>query len=366
MPYYYHSSERPENVERLRAQVRGESYRPAQRKRSPVPLDYKAAGRMFTVFDGNRWMDLGDRQPAAKMLFGEFWYQHELCFLFANTNTGKSVLAVQIGAAIARGSKTGTFPCEAPAATVLYVDFELSNLQFHRRYSQNGRNYQFPANFYRAQANPGYSPESGGVDMAETYSHDDLLMAGLESRIEQLKATVLIIDNISCLGGGTGNAAGALRIMSKLKAMQAEYKLSILVLAHTPKRSKGSQPLSTDDLHGSKLLMNFADSAFIIGTSNSDNSLRYLKQVKQRSSQQAYGEDNVCLCRIHRYRNFLKFRFEGHSAEAPHLLSRVQARREQLTAQVAKFSAEGLTQREISERLNIALGVVNKVLRVEG
>jgi len=365
MPYYHHSSERPEIIDQLRANAHGVTYRPAKRnkRRIPAPPDPDAAGRLFTVFTGNRWMELGDRQPAAKMLFGEFWYQHELCFLFASTNTGKSILAVQIGSAIARGTKTGPFPCQAPAATVLYADFELSNLQFHRRYSEKGRNYHFPENFFRAQANPGHNTDPDNHhNLAGAYSNDDLLIAGLESRIEQLKATVLIIDNISCLGGGTGNAAGALRIMSRLKTLQAQYKLSILVLAHTPKRRKGAQSLSADDLHGSKLLMNFADSAFTIGVSHTDNSLRYLKQVKQRSSQQVYGDDNVCLCRIHRYRKCLRLRFEGHSAEAPHLLSRAHAQREQLCTQITQLSAEGYTQRQISEQLNMSLGRVNKLL----
>jgi len=146
MPNPYHSSERPEIIDELRAEARGESFRAAKRNKKSIspPIDLTAAGRLFTVFTGNRWMELGDREPAAKMLFGEFWYQHELCFLFANTNTGKSILAVQIGNAIAGGKKSGRFPCQAPAAKVLYADFELSNLQFHRRYSENGRNYHFP------------------------------------------------------------------------------------------------------------------------------------------------------------------------------------------------------------------------------
>ena len=35
------------------------------------------------------------------MLFGKFWHQRELCILFADINVGKSVLAMQIGNAIA-------------------------------------------------------------------------------------------------------------------------------------------------------------------------------------------------------------------------------------------------------------------------
>jgi hypothetical protein len=353
--------ERPEFIEQWRAEIRGVPYRPKRKRNRPVPpVDPEAARHLFTVYTGNRWMELGSREPEAKTLFGEFWYQHELCFLFANTNTGKSILAVQIGNAIARGTRSGPFPCKVKAAKVLYADFELSNLQFHRRYSKAGCDYQFNDNFFRAQFNPAAGADSCGENFIP--GDDDALLAGLEYRIQQLKATVLIIDNISCLGGGTGNAVGALRIMNRLNALRAEYKLSILVLAHTPKRRHSTQPLSANDLHGSKLLMNFADSAFTIGVSNTDNSLRYLKQIKQRSAQQVYGEDNVCLCRIQKFGNFLKFGFEGHSAERSLLLTRAEVQREQLAIQAAKLSAEGFTQRQISAQLNVALGTVNKLL----
>jgi hypothetical protein len=356
------NSGRPPFIEQLRAEARGIPYRPAKRKKNwaAATPDPDTARSLFTVCTGNRWMELGSREPEAKMLFGEFWYQHELCFLFANTNTGKSILAVQIANAISRGSKAGPFPCTAAAAKVLYADFELSNLQFHRRYSSRATHYNFNDNFFRAQFNP--ATDLAGNLGVDSFQNDELLLAGLEYRIGQLKATVLIIDNISCLGGGTGNAAGTLRIMNRLNALRTEYKLSILVLAHTPKRRNPKEPLSANDLHGSKLLMNLADSAFTIGVSNTDNSLRYLKQIKQRSTQQVYGDDKVCLCRIKTRRHFLQFGFEGHSAEGPHLLSRTQARREQFAEQIVQLSADGKSQRQISRQLNIGVSTVNKLL----
>jgi len=358
----YSTFERPSAIEKLRAEIRGIPYRPAKRKKqTPQQPDPMAIRNLFTVYTGNRWMELGDREPEAKMLFGEFWYQHELCFLFANTNTGKSILAVQIGNAIARGAKTGPFPCTAPAAKVLYADFELSTSQFHKRYNKPGETdiTPFNDNFLRAQFNTANLLEANTGDMVD----DELLLTSLEYRIQQLQATVLIIDNISCLGAGTGNAAGALRLMQRLNAMRVEHKLSILVLAHTPKRRNPSLPLSVGDLLGSKLLMNFADSAFTIGISNTDNSLRYIKQIKQRSNHQVYGDDNVCLGRIQKHRNFLQFRFDGNSPESQHLLTAAQARKQQLAEKVLQLSAEGHSQRQISEQLGIGLGTVNRLLK---
>lgn len=356
------SSERPAFIEQLRAEIRGVPYRPAKRKSARSRPDGEANRHYFNVYSNSRWMELGGREPAAKMLFGEFWYQHEICFLFANTNTGKSILAVQIGEAIARGIKTGPFPCQAPPARVLYVDFELSNLQFHRRYNVLGNDYEFHYNFLRAQFNPMGSPDPDD-HQEQDYPLDELIFAGLEYRLQSLKVGVLIIDNLSCLSDGTSNAAGALRIMSRLNVLRTVYKLSILILAHTPKRVKPTRPLSVNDLQGSKLLMNFADSAFTIGVSITDSTLRYLKQVKQRNTHQIYGDDNVCLCRISTQRNFLQFRFEGNADEATMLHIHKPQSPEQRTLQVTKLSAEGLTQRQIAEKLGISVGNVNKLLR---
>ncbi len=107
------SAIRPEYIEKIRAEARGEAYRPAARKK-PGPLDEYTVSRFFNIERGNRWMELGEREPEAKMLFGEFWHQGELCILFADTNVGKSVLAVQIANNIARGTKTETSPPAPP------------------------------------------------------------------------------------------------------------------------------------------------------------------------------------------------------------------------------------------------------------
>ena len=173
---------------------------------------------------------------------------------------------------------------------------------------------------------------------------------------------MLIIDNITCLRGGTENSAVALALMKSLKALKTDHNLSILVLAHTPKRRNATQPISADDLHGSKLLINFADSAFALGASTADNDLCYLKQIKQRNTRQRYGHDNVCLCRIQKPGTFLHFAFEGNSAERLHLLTRTAADRRQLANKIAALSAKGFSQREISNQLGVGLATVNRLL----
>ncbi|MES2266497.1 MAG: AAA family ATPase [Bacteroidota bacterium] len=351
-----HLAERPAVIEQLRAEIRGVPYRPAKKKKpEPVPPDPEESRYLFHVATGNRWMELGEREPVPKMLFGELWHQGELCILFADTNVGKSVLAVQIGNSIAEGRRIAHFVLHTKPATVLYIDFELGVTQFYTRYTHARNSYNFTDKFVRAQFTPNTGLPGGDSN------NDDHLINAIEYRIQQLKATVLIIDNISCLRGGTENAQVALSLMKNLKALKNDYNLSILVLAHTPKRRNLGLPLSADDLHGSKLLINFADSAFALGTSATDPQLRYLKQIKQRNTAQIYGEDNVCLCRITKSANFLQMQFEGQSHEYLHLRTRM-TNQLVLAPKIAQLSAAGYTQRQISTELGIAVGLVNKLM----
>jgi hypothetical protein len=360
-------SECPEYIEKLRAEIRGYTVWPAKRsKRAADIVDpHNECRYAFTVGTGNRWMELGQRAPAAKMLFGELWHKGELCILFADTNVGKSVLAVQIGNSIALGRPIAPFALGTKRSTVLYIDFELTEKQFYKRYAHPRGSYNFTDKFFRAQYNP-------GIKVPDGYSSfDEYIIAGIEYKIRQVKASVLIIDNITCLRGGTENATIALNLMQNLKALKTELNLSILVLAHTPKKRNPGAPISADDLHGSKLLINFADSAFSIGKSSTDQGLCYLKQIKQRNTAQLYGEDNVCLCRIQKPGNFLRFHFTGNSEEARHLRTlhlrtRNTLNRDDISQKITELSATGLTQRQISQQLGVSLGKVNKLLRKVG
>jgi len=361
MNSYRTSAERPASVEQIRAQARGVPYQPTKRKMTkerylPSPEDCHS---LFTIERGSRWLNLARREPEAKQLFGELWHQHELCMMFADTNIGKSVLAVQIGESIARGQGVGPFACQAEPERVAYFDFELTRSQFLMRCSKDKEDYQFSDNFYRAEFNF-VGDLSPGVD------ENELLIAAIEYKINSVNARVVILDNITCLRGGTENSAVALSLMKSLKALKTANKLSILVLAHTPKRRNATKPITADDLHGSKLLVNFADSAFAIGKSSAEAGLCYLKQIKQRNTVQCYGEDNVCLCRIRKPGTLLQFKFEGYSAERHHLLSRTAAERLQLANQAASLSVAGFSQRAIARQLGIGLATVNKWLNISG
>jgi RecA-family ATPase len=312
---------------------------------------------LFMVRLANQWMEQASQRPVPRMLFDRFWYEGELCILFADSNLGKSILAVQIGNSICNGVPIEPFLSDAPRQPVLYCDFELTDKQFEARYSAEFQgHYDFRNNFYRAELNPDSELPKGIADF------DEYLNFALERSIVQTKAKVVIIDNLTYLRNETEQAKDALPLMKHLKRLKNSYGLSILALAHTPKRDVG-QPIGRNDLQGSKMLMNFCDSAFTVGESQADKNLRYLKQIKQRNTEQVYGADNVCLCQITKPYNFLQYEHVGFDKEWNHLRRPKDGDNDNLGIEAAALKQQGLSLREIGRKLGVPHQKVDRLLK---
>jgi hypothetical protein len=311
---------------------------------------------LLQIRPANQWLALQREQPRTKMLFGSFWLEGELCILFADTNMGKSILAVQLGDSMSKHQPINGFELHIPACPVLYVDFELSTRQFEARYTDsNGTPYNFDNQFYRAE-----------VDLQAQKPHRfatyiDFVGHTLHRAVKQTGAQVLIIDNITCLGGSAEQSGPALAMMRQLKLLKTRHQLSILVLAHTPKRA-GARPVTRNDLGGSKMLINFADSAFAMAPSGTQLNCRYLKQVKQRGGTETYGADNVCVFKLNRSGSFLNFELLGTAPEHEHIRTPDRHDRERLIQQVISLKSQGHTQRHIANHLRLSLGKVNKLI----
>jgi hypothetical protein len=330
----------------------------------------------------NEWMQQTD-EPAERVhkLFGDFWLEGELCILFADTAKGKSILAVQIAESIARGRLIKPFEMTAEPGKVLYLDFELSDRQFRQRYAGNTtsdgiriRDRRFHKNFFRCQILQQDVPPA-------FRSLGDFLAHSIRNAIDEIEPSVLIIDNLSWLRTSNTNASAALELMRELKTLKETLGLSILVLAHTPKRPF-ARPLTVNDLAGSKQLSNFTDTMFAIGDSIQGSNIRYLKQVKPRSTPMIYDETNVAVARIEKPSNFLKFTFTGFAREAEHLIrayhhiehagsavsaaeaDRLQALefRKKLIANCRDLSKQGLSQRQIAAQLGLGATTVRRYL----
>ena len=313
--------------------------------------------QLLKVQTVNLWLDEAGKRPVPQMLFSEFWLEGELCVLFADTNLGKSILAVQLGDSISKGVPIPGFRLEADAQKVLYVDFELSDKQFEARYSENFKHhYSFDDKLLRAELVIPPELEDAEEDLEE------LVNKALEKSIIETKAKILIIDNITYLSQETERAKHAMPLMKHLKALQRKHDLSILTLAHTPKRDL-TKPITRNDLQGSKALINFCDSAFAIGESTQDSRVRYLKQIKARSTEVKYHSDQVCVCELVKPSNFLHFKWLAYGSEPEHLKHLSESAKEQRIGDVLEMKATGASNTAIAKAFGVSEGAVRHWLK---
>lgn len=304
----------------------------------------------------NNWIEQARKRPKPRMLFDEFWFEGELCILYADTNLGKSILAMQIGDSISKGECIKGFRLEANKQKILYFDFEMSDKQFENRYSIDyEQHYTFDDNFGRVEIDPDSM-------VPDNQSFEDFLNDSVEKLVIETGARILIIDNLTYLKNETEKAGNALPLMKHLKALKSKYNLSILALAHTPKRDL-SKPISPNDLQGSKALMSFTDSSFTIGESQRDKNIRYIKQMKVRQNEFIYDANNVAVFLMHKPANFLHFELIDFGSEKEHLREPSEKDREQKIADIQDLRRQGLSNVQIAKRMGVTEGTIRKLIK---
>ncbi len=292
----------------------------------------------------NQWIEEASQRPTPRKLYRELMFEGELAFLFATTGAGKSIQAVQIGSDLSQNEP------------VLYLDCELSDKQFQHRYTDDlGNLFRFNERFIRMELNP-------EAEKPAQVTEEDFLMTSIERCITESGAKILIIDNLTYLRSDTEKAKDALPLMKKLKSLKKKHSLSILVLAHTPKRD-ASKPITKNDLSGSIMLINFCDSAFAIGTSNSDPTIRYIKQIKARSTEIVYHEDNVLVFQIEKLDGFLQFSFIDYGRESNYLSNLSEAEKSAIEEMVKERHRIGKSHGEIANELKISRSKVQRILK---
>ena len=251
---------------------------------------------LLNIKMANTWVKEAKSRPNPHTWFHGLIVANENTVIFAASNVGKSILAVQIAEEIAKEEK------------VLYLDLELSDKQFQMRYTMGDTVHNFPDNSLRAEINPenllNVDLENGIIDSIEK-----AIMTGVK---------VVIIDNITfaCMNAERAEVAG--EFMKKVIFLKQKYQLTVVAIAHTPKQYY-REPLDQYDLAGSSKLMNLFDAGIAMGCSVKGKDLRYIKQVKTRSGPKLYGEDNVAVCELTTEDGWLHFKFLGCGTEREHL-----------------------------------------------
>lgn len=305
-------------------------------KRAP-----KKAG-ILSLKPANDWIEDAAKRPDPRFFFHGLIAEHKNTVIFASTNVGKSILAVQIAEDIAWSEKVG------------YLDLELADKQFQMRYTdpETGEIHLFPPNFIRAEIDP---------DLIGT---GDLEQAILDSIEEAAKQGILffIIDNLTFICHDAEKSAIASEFMMKLRKLKFAYGLTTVVIAHTPKR-RGYEPITINDLAGSARLGDFFDAGIVVARSARDNNLRYLKQVKVRTCEYKYDSDNVVVYDLVKVDGFLRFEVHGYASEEEHLKHGNPSEDLDEIYDILRLQKEGKSLREIAMVLDISLGKVQRRLQ---
>jgi KaiC/GvpD/RAD55 family RecA-like ATPase len=280
--------------------------------------------------------------PEVHYFYYKLLVRGEVTAIFAPTNAGKTVFTYQVADSIAReGYRT------------LYVDCEMSLQNLKTRYldSETGHKHIFSSNLERAEL----APELLGGDNPQEViykSIEDAAKAGFQ---------VIVVDNISFLCADMEKGATAGALMAKICGLRKEYGLTIIIVAHTPKR-KGDEPLTSYSMFGSSMLAAFFDAIIAIGISNTDPTIRYVKTCKFRSGPYPYPAEWVALYRIEQVDGFLQFNYVGRGVEADHLKAKFVDNDPNLEEmeQVVLLKEQNKSLRAIAKELGISLGKVQR------
>lgn len=290
----------------------------------------------------NKWIEIGKKLANPIFYFFRMIVQFEINVLFSAANTGKSLLMVQIAEEIAR---------EQP---VLVVDCELSTKQFQMRYTnlETDTVHVFPENFLRAEIDP---------NLLDDVSLEDAIFDSVEQAAKD-GIKVICIDNLTFICTDAEKAEVTIKFMRRLIKLKKAYDLTLIIVAHTPKRDP-SKPITRDDLSGSSKLMALIDNAIAVGVSAHDEKVRYVKTVKFRDDEFPYPADNVAVYRVEKEDCYTKFVYIGRGKEEDYLRKRNAFTEVEDIQEFVDLQSQGMSLKQIAEATGFSKTTIHRKLK---
>jgi DNA-binding NarL/FixJ family response regulator len=192
------------------------------------------------------------------------------------------------------------------------------------------------------------------------------LLDQIDKQIAKSESKIIIVDNITWLSRETDKGKFALPLMQRLSTLKRERGLSMLIACHTPKRDE-TRPITVNDLAGSKILANFADSIFAIGKSAKDSGRHYLKQIKSRSAEKVYDTDSVAVFDLLKSESkcFLGFEYVDEEPERIHLKEFSRREQTRRIKRAHELKEQGYSVREIAADLEVSVSTAHKYVKAE-
>ena len=291
----------------------------------------------------NEWVDDSITKTPPRTFCRGLIVELEVTVVFASAGLGKTVACVGMAEEIALETDE----------EVDYLDFELSEMHLRNRYYDEASQVKhvFPEKLNRFE----YSPDRLG--------DDDVEDAILKSIILEAQRGVkyFVVDNITYICRDSEKGTSASDFMKILRILCKEHQLTMIIVAHTPKRDMRS-PITEYDLAGSSKLINFFDAAIAIGKSVKDSATRYMKQVKTRTGAELYGSDNVLVYRIVQTDGYTHFEFQDFGRERDHLRENSAETEMDEIHTCARLCKQNMTVRKISAETGIKITTVQRRL----
>ncbi len=300
------------------------------------------------------WIEYAKTLPDPEKLFDSFWFEGELCFLFSDMGVGKTALSVQIAQSIATGQPISELiKMGAKSQRVFLCEFELSVKQFESRFKDKETGIVFTPSEHIIRAELNLQEFDFRNSLEETVIED------IKNALKETEIKVVIIDNITAIQD-TGRIDQAIRFMQKMNKIKRELGLSILILGHTPKRNL-TEPITQNNMGGSKKLMDLADSSFCISKSTKGERYRYIKQIKVRQDAFRYNSENVIDCELAMKSGFLSFQINGTSPELSHL-KKPNPKENRNDEIIEAYFSNKYTQVQIAEKFEITDRQVRNII----
>lgn len=305
-------------------------------------MKIKTATLEAIVNNPSNYQELGE-------VFGDYIHEGDLALIVGSTNSGKTLLASDIALANNDSLCYWEEPMNDKKRKVIYIDAELSDSQIARRYENL------------------LACSSGSLIHAKFTDSD--FNSSTESRLRAIEdliyqnndVEILVIDNLMCMLDSGTSVKQAQQFISGLKRLKQEYNLTILLVAHLGKRTN-HKPIEVQDIMGSSVIANYADSIIAVGNSCEGDNIKYLKQLKSRSS---IKMSEVAVMEIVE-EPYLHFEFREYDNEESHLPKKKVSRSSIspiIGETILRLKEEGSSIRDIADQLSLSKSAVGRFLK---
>lgn len=282
-------------------------------------------------------------------IWGDYIHQGDLALIVGDTNSGKTLLACDIALANNDNLCYWEEPMANRTRKTVYIDEEHNDSQIARRYT--------------------HLLECSSGDLIRGRFTEDDYGSSIEDRLSAIEnllhsnndTELLIIDNLMCMLDNGKSAKQAQQFIQGLKQIKEQYDLTIILVAHLTKRNS-KNPIEVRDILGSSVIANYADSIIAVGNSCEGDNIKYLKQLKSRSS---IKMSEVAVMEIAE-EPYLHFEFRDFDNEE-NLLPKKSESRSSISPiigeTILRLKEEGYTIRNIAEQLALSKSAVGRFLK---